>query len=105
MARWAGCAVCRRGLLWRVLHDGHGAWSRLSATASGRARGDADQPVRNRNGRHLAGGDGQAAHRPDPKRYTPEQRPAPPYAALFLFYAATVAAGLLVYLLSQDRTD
>lgn len=31
--------------------------------------------------------------------------PATPYAALFLFYAATVAAGLLVYLLSQDRTD
>ena len=28
-----------------------------------------------------------------------------PYAALFLFYAALVVAGLAVYLLSKDRTD
>jgi MFS family permease len=31
--------------------------------------------------------------------------PATPFVALFLFYAALVVAGLLVYLLSQDRTD
>jgi hypothetical protein len=28
-----------------------------------------------------------------------------PYAAVFLFFAVTTAAGLLVYLWSQDRTD
>lgn len=31
--------------------------------------------------------------------------PATPYAALFAFYAALAAAGLAVYLLSQDRRD
>lgn len=31
--------------------------------------------------------------------------PAAPYAALFLFYAGLVAAGLAVYLLSRDRRD
>lgn len=31
--------------------------------------------------------------------------PSLPYAAIFLFYACLVAAGLLVYLFSQDRTD
>jgi MFS family permease len=31
--------------------------------------------------------------------------PAAPYAALFLFYAAFVATGLLVYLFAQDRRD
>lgn len=31
--------------------------------------------------------------------------PATPYAALFLFYAGLVAAGLAVYLLSRDRRD
>lgn len=36
---------------------------------------------------------------------TPPNPPEAPYAALFLFYAATTALGLLVYLMSQDRTD
>lgn len=31
--------------------------------------------------------------------------PAAPYAVLFLFYAVALAAGLLVYLFSRDRTD
>ncbi len=31
--------------------------------------------------------------------------PSTPYAALFAFYAALITAGLLVYLLSKDRTD
>jgi predicted MFS family arabinose efflux permease len=31
--------------------------------------------------------------------------PAAPYEAVFLFFAVTTAAGLAVYLLSQDRTD
>lgn len=31
--------------------------------------------------------------------------PAAPYAVLFLFYAIALAAGLLVYLFSRDRTD
>ncbi len=31
--------------------------------------------------------------------------PAAPYAAVFLFFALTTAAGLAVYLLSRDRTD
>ncbi len=31
--------------------------------------------------------------------------PSLPYAAIFWFYAALVAAGLLVYLFAQDRTD
>ena len=31
--------------------------------------------------------------------------PAAPYAAVFLFFALTTAAGLAVYLASQDRTD
>lgn len=33
------------------------------------------------------------------------QSPSTPYAALFLFYAALLTAGLVVYLLSKDRTD
>lgn len=36
---------------------------------------------------------------------TPATTPAAPYAAVFLFFAVTTAAGLSVYLLSQDRTD
>jgi len=36
---------------------------------------------------------------------TPATTPAAPYAAVFLFFAVTTAAGLAVYLLSQDRTD
>lgn len=35
----------------------------------------------------------------------PPTPPAAPYAAVFLFFAITTAAGLAVYLLSQDRTD
>lgn len=35
----------------------------------------------------------------------PPTPPAAPYAAVFLFFAVTTAAGLAVYLLSQDRTD
>jgi MFS family permease len=31
--------------------------------------------------------------------------PSAPYAALFLFYAVLVGAGLIVYLMSKDRTD
>jgi len=31
--------------------------------------------------------------------------PSTPYAALFAFYAALLTAGLVVYLLSKDRTD
>ena len=31
--------------------------------------------------------------------------PATPYAALFAFYAALLAAGLLIYLFAKDRTD
>lgn len=31
--------------------------------------------------------------------------PATPYAALFAFYAALVAAGLVIYLFAKDRTD
>lgn len=36
---------------------------------------------------------------------TPATTAAAPYQAVFLFFAATLAAGLAVYLLSQDRTD
>ncbi len=35
----------------------------------------------------------------------PPEPPAAPFAALFLFYAALTGVGLLVYLMSQDRTD
>ncbi len=36
---------------------------------------------------------------------TPAATAAAPYQAVFLFFAATLALGLAVYLLSQDRTD
>lgn len=36
---------------------------------------------------------------------TPATTAAAPYQAVFLFFAATMAVGLAVYLLSQDRTD
>lgn len=36
---------------------------------------------------------------------TPATTPGAPFAAVFLFFAVTLAAGLAVYLLSQDRTD
>lgn len=52
----------------------------------------------------LASGRLHTALTPDPALLN-SVPPSAPYAALFLFYAATVAAGLLVYLLSQDRTD
>ena len=37
--------------------------------------------------------------------YADDPDPTAPFAALFLFYAALIAAGLIVYLLSKDRTD
>ncbi|MEY4983838.1 MAG: hypothetical protein RIR62_2104 [Pseudomonadota bacterium] len=36
---------------------------------------------------------------------TPATDPAAPYAALFAFFAVTVAIGLVLYLFSRDRTD
>ena len=37
--------------------------------------------------------------------YASDTAPIAPFAAVFLFYAVLIAAGLAIYLLSKDRTD